>query len=55
MEMGKSNLRKINTNNEIYVKNPKGKKSHTHRERDFTIILAITMVSLWCARVSELN
>jgi len=52
MEMGKANLRKINTNTGIYVKNPKGKN---HTQRDFTIIMAITMVFLWCARVFGLN
>jgi len=51
-EMGKTNLRKANTNTQIYVKNPKG-KNHTHR--DSTIIMVITMVILWCARVFGLN
>jgi len=52
MEMGKANLRKTNTNTEIYVKTPKGKN---HGEGDSTMIMAITMVFLWCARVYGLN
>ena len=41
MEMGKANLRKTNTNTEIYVKNQKEKKT---TERGSTMIMAITMV-----------
>jgi len=52
MEMGQVNFRKTNTNTEIYVKNPKGKN---HGERDSTMIIAITMVFLWSARISVLN
>jgi len=51
--MGKANYRKITANTENYVKNPKRKK--TRGERDFTIIMVITMMVLWCARISGLN
>jgi len=44
MKIGQTNLRKINTNTEFYVKNPKG-KNHGEREKDSTI-MAITMVIL---------
>jgi len=40
--------RKTNKNTEIYVKNPKGKT--TERENS-TMIMAITMVFLWCAKI----
>jgi len=41
--MRKVNHRKSNTNTKTYVKNPKG-KNHGERERDSTIIMAITMM-----------
>ena len=47
MEMGQANLKKTNTNTEIYVENPKG-KNHGEGEKDFTIIMSITVVILWC-------
>ena len=53
MEIGKANLRKTNMNTKIYVKNLKEKI--TEIEKDSTIIMRITMVSLWCARVSAFN
>ena len=54
MKIGKAKLRKTSTNTEIYMKNPKG-KNHGEEEKDSTIIMAITMVILWCARIFGLN
>ena len=54
MKTGQTNLRKINTNTETYMKNPKG-KNHREEERNFTIIMVITIVILWYARVSGLD
>ena len=52
MNMGKANLRKANTNTDIYMKTQKEK---SRIERGSTIIMVITMVILWCPRVSEFN
>jgi len=54
MKIRKANHGKSNTNTETYVKNPKG-KNHGERERDSTIIMTITMMILWCVRISGLN
>jgi len=43
MVMDQANLRKTNTNLDIYVESPKEKN---HGEKDFTIMLTITMVFL---------
>ena len=53
MEIRKANHRKSNINTKTYVKNPK--KKTTEKERDFTIMMAITMVIFLCVRVSGLN
>ena len=53
--MRKVNHNKSNTNIDTYIENPKRKKNHGERESDYTIIMAITRVFSWCARVSELN
>ena len=52
--MRKVDHRKFNTNTETFVKNSNG-KNHGVRERDSTIIMAITILILWYARVSGLN
>ena len=54
MKMSQANLRKTNTNREIYVKNLKG-KNHEEGEKAYAIIMTITMVILSCARISGLN
>ena len=54
MKMSQANLRKTNTNTKIFVKNLKG-KNNGEGEKNFTIIMAITMVILWRARVFGLN
>ena len=52
--MRKVDHRKSNTNTEAFVKNSNG-KNHGKGERDSTIIMTITILILWCARVSGLN